>query len=203
MDAVRGPRRLAVYAFGKHPAFADFIDVGRLPPVPGPFRHFHDVLRPAVERDGGPAEPVLIAWHDGVDSAVLHVHPSRDRGDAATGWYRRCPLLLGVAARCPLPVLLRFAGGRLPALADDAMSAGADGLFARIAHAAAEWPGAFPAADDPTGPAAAAVAVADNKTFLVAGPGGVVAEVAAVAAVSTVTLAGWVARVAEPAGPIG
>ncbi len=132
-------RRPAVYAFGKHPAFADYLDVARLPPVPAAFRHFHDRLRPAVERDGGPAEPTLIAWRERGTSAVLWAHPSRDRGDAA-GHVRRCPLLLAVSAPADLTTLLAFAGGRLADLAERVVALNGDAALAAIAGAAAEWP---------------------------------------------------------------
>ena len=203
VDLARGPTPPAVYAFGKHPAFADFVDVARLPPVPAAFRHFHDHLRPAVERDGGPAEAVLIAWADGGTSAAVWVQPSRDRGDGVTSGHRRCPLLLGVTARCPLPTLLRFAGGRLATLADDAMASGADGLLSHVARAAAEWPAAFPSVADREVPTVSAVADAAgdrSPVVVVAGPAGPVVNVASLRAVSVATLSDWVARAARPIG---
>ena len=133
-----GGHRLSVYAFGKHPAFADFIDVGRLPPVPAGFRHFHDRLRTAVERDGGPAEPWLIGWTERGHAAVLWVQPSRDRGDALTGRFRRCPLLLGLSGRAELAELLTRSGGRLERLAAEIMGDdNAEGVLERIGRAAA------------------------------------------------------------------
>ena len=147
VDRLRGGQLLGVYAFGKHPAFADFIDVARLPAVPGPFRHFHDVLRTAVERDGGPTEPRLIGWRERGDAAVLWVQPSRDRGDETTGQFRRCPLLLGVTGRAPLADLLAFGGGRLSQLADEVTACEAEGVLERIGRAAAEWPTAWAAGE--------------------------------------------------------
>jgi hypothetical protein len=131
---------LAVYAFGKHPAAADFLDIARLPPVPAPFRHFHDVLRSAVERDGGPIEPTVIAWGEGGESAVLWVQPSRDRGDDVAGHRRRCPLLFGISAATPAVDLLPFAGGRLRRMAGEVAGVGLDEVFSRIERAAVDWP---------------------------------------------------------------
>ncbi len=192
---VAGPPRLAMYAFGKHPAFADFIDVGRLPPVPEPFRHFHDVLRSAVERDGGPGGPVLIAWQDRGASAVLWVQPSHDRAEAATGRFRRCPLLLGMTAHVPLAELLPFAAGRLAALAGEVAMADAEGVFSRIRAAAAEWAIAVPAAGETTGRSPFDLAeVPDGDAVVVAGEGDRFAEGMSMSSATPAMLASWTTR---------
>jgi hypothetical protein len=196
-----------MYAFGKHPAFADFIDVAALPPVPPAFRHLHDVLRPALERDGGPGDPVLIAWCERGGSAVLWVHPSRDRGDGVTGAFRRCPLLLGMSAPGPLPPLLRFVGNRLATLAEAVMTDDAEAALARIAAAAAEWPAAFDggaASAEPTGLAVAAAAsvTAQGAAVVVAGHAGVVSEAVGLPSVSGADLAGSLRRVGARSAPV-
>ncbi len=140
----------SVYAFGKHPAFADFLDVARLPPVPAAFRHFHDRLRTAVERDGG---PVLIAWRDRGESAVLWAQPSRDRVG------RRCPLLLGVGGREPWAT---DAGAWLRGLAEELLAeADPAAVLDRIARAVSEWPAAAGTTDDAVADGPAVVIGAD------------------------------------------
>ena len=191
------PSPLAVYAFGKHPAFADFVDVARLPPVPTAFRHFHDRLRPAVERDGGPTEPVVIAWHERGTSAVLWVQPSHDRGDGLTG-HRRCPLLLGATVGGPLLPLVQLAGPALESLAAGVMPLDAEAMLAAVNRAAAEWPDKYPAVEE-ADPATITLAMAKAITgrvpaIYIHGTGELVAETAAMSAVTAATLAGWVAR---------
>ena len=201
---VVGAPRPSLYAFGKHPAFADFIDVGRLPPVPGPFRHFHDVLRPAVERGGGPAGPVLIGWRERGVSAVLWVVPSRDRGDEVTGRFRRCPLLLGATAAVSLADLLRQVGGRLAGLADEVLAADADGVFERIGRAAAEWPTAGDAGEPEgiVGRAVAALLPAGDPSVFVARGAEVRIERIGLSTLSAADLAGWLGqREDEATGP--
>jgi hypothetical protein len=192
---IGGGRRLSVYAFGKHPAFADFIDVGRLPPVPAGFRHFHDRLRTAVERDGGPAAPHLIGWSEGGHAAVLWVQPSRDRGDATTGRFRRCPLLLGVSGRAALAELLAIGGARLERLAEDIMGDDAEGVLERIRRAAADWPPADERAGPPDGVAARAAAAVRQgtgakQTLVIADAERVAVEAVHLSMLTTVAFAG-------------
>ena len=195
---VAGVPHVAVYAFGKHPAFDDFIDVAKLPRVPDAFRRFHDVLRPAVERDGGPEGPLLIAWRERGVSSVLWAQPSRDRGDAVTGRFRRCPLLLGTTAAVPLAELLRFAGGRLVGLADGVATADAGGVFRQINAAAGEWAQAFPSSREPGGelPIASLDIPAGDTVVVVAGEADRFAEGIAMSAATAAMLGAWIARAA-------
>jgi hypothetical protein len=142
-----GKPGLDVYAFGKHPAWPDFIDVARLPPVPASFRHFHDVLRPGVDAvySDEPAVPRLLLWTARGRSGVVGVWPSRDGGNPRTGQFRRSPLLLGIAAAMPLGPLLEFGGTKLMSLASAVSDPGlpADAVLTAITTAAADWRTAF------------------------------------------------------------
>ncbi len=149
---------LDVYVFGKHPAWPDFIDVARLPPVPESLRHFHDHLRSGVDAvyTGPSAVPRFLLWHNRGRSGVIGVHPSRDGGNPRagqprTGHFRRSPLLIGVAARVPLPVLLNFAGDRIASLAArlSEPSMGEDQVITAITDAVASWRTDFTTASIP------------------------------------------------------
>jgi hypothetical protein len=138
---------LDVYVFGKHPAWPDFIDVARLPPVPASFRHFHDNLRSGVDAvyTDPAAVPRFLLWGNRGRSGIVGVYPSRDGGNPRTGQFRRSPLLVGMHARVPLPILLDFGGDRIASLAAKLSDPElADNQVITAIRAAAEsWPSYF------------------------------------------------------------
>jgi hypothetical protein len=117
-------RWVRVYLFGKHPAWADYINPQVLPQQHRSYKILHELWRPAIENHygrlgaGAAARPHVLAWQKGNRATLVLLRPSHDRGDRRLGQFRRAPLIIGIGANCPLVALTDFAAPRLRQFVD-------------------------------------------------------------------------------------